>query len=1647
MRKITIFIAFVMLSCLVFGQTALTTAQQLNAYKSTVNTQIDFEQLSQDLENLATKTPDGQIRCFSAEYNEMLRLKYPSIQNTLDFESWIAPKIEEYNNNVINGTVQKVVVNIPVIMHIIHNSTEGIGTGRNISQAQATSQITILNNDYRKLNADTSLIPTPFKPLAADLEINFVPALRYASNHALAGQTLAEPGIERISAPTIPGVANTTTGYSTTFIDNTIKPNTFWNRTEVMNIWVCQISGGILGYAQFPTGSGLPGLTGGATGANTDGLVLLYTATGTGGVAAAPYNKGRTATHEIGHWFGLRHIWGDETACAADDYVTDTPQQKSENYGCPSYPQTTQAGGRCSTGDPSSMFMNYMDYTDDACMFMFTQGQKARVVTVLANSPGRAELPTSTLGSPLATTAQFVGTPTSIPVGNSVTFTDQSISPNTITTWNWTFTGGTPSSFVGQTPPAITYNTPGNYDVSLTVTDDLAGTDSETKVAYINVFTAGACDTLNFPPPGTIVAYTTGAGTGYLVGNNQYGDLAKAEYFSAASHAPYTFVTGGLFAVRSARDGGNGATVDFNVWDATGAGGSPGAVLGTVTVPLATLNTNPTGFENTIMQIMYPNAINVGTADYFFGFTMNGFGTGDTLGVFSNTDGDSSPGTGWEQWSDNSWNTTTASWGINISQYLSPIMSQNAPTAAITTNATSICAGGTVNFDASTSTNAVGYNWIFNSGSPATSTSTAQTVTYAAAGTPRAYLVVDGNCGSIAVDSVDITVNPNNTVSVASSTPTLCINTALTNITHTTTGATGIGAATGLPAGVTANWAGGTITISGTPTASGTFNYVIPLSGGCGTVSATGTITVTPNKTVSAASSSPTVCVNTAITNITHTTTLATGIGAATGLPAGVTANWAGGTITISGTPTASGTFNYSIPLSGGCGTISAIGTITVNPNVTPTFAAVSAICSGDALSPLPTTSTNGITGTWSPALDNTTTTTYTFTPTAGQCATTTTLMITVNPATTPTFAPVSAICSGDALSPLPTTSTNGVNGTWSPALDNMNTTTYTFTPTAGQCATTTTLMITVNSSTTTPTFTAVSAICSGDALSPLPTISNNGITGMWSPALDNTTTTTYTFTPDAGQCATTTTLTITVNSNVTPTFAAVSAICSGDALAALPTTSTNGITGTWSPALDNTTTTTYTFTPTAGQCATTTTLTITVNSNVTPTFAAVSAICSGDALAALPTISNNGITGTWSPALDNTTTTTYTFTPDAGQCASTTTMSITVNPNVTPTFTAVSAICSGDALSPLPTTSTNGINGTWSPALDNMNTTTYTFTPTAGQCATTTTLTIIVNSNVTPTFAAVGPYCSGAVIPALPTTSTNGITGTWSPAINNAPNTTTTYTFTPAVGQCATNTTLMISIYPSLSVLTSANDTICSTTSTTINATPSFGNGGPYTYSWTPNTNISSTTAQNPIVNPSTTTTYYVTLNDGCSSPVQDSVTITVNPSDVASISYPQSTYCITAADATPTITGLTGGTFSSSPAGLTIDGSTGIIGVSSSTDGTYTVSYTTNGTCQIVSNATIVIDLCTGVEEVAHSEIKVYPNPTSEFLTIETANLSVDKISLMNLLGEKLVEQNTHGLAKTTINVNEFAFGIYLLQLYNADGEVIYTQKLSIK
>jgi gliding motility-associated-like protein len=184
------------------------------------------------------------------------------------------------------------------------------------------------------------------------------------------------------------------------------------------------------------------------------------------------------------------------------------------------------------------------------------------------------------------------------------------------------------------------------------------------------------------------------------------------------------------------------------------------------------------------------------------------------------------------------------------------------------------------------------------------------------------------------------------------------------------------------------------------------------------------------------------------------------------------------------------------------------------------------------------------------------------------------------------------------------------------------------------------------------PTFTQVAPICSGVTLQNLPAVSLNGISGSWHPAIDNTITTTYTFTPLPGSCGTTTQMTIEVIPSVTPVFDQVAAICEDGFLAALPTTSNNGITGSWSPAVNNTATTIYTFTPSSGICVDTVMMTIVVNPKVTPQFVSVAPICYGDPAFALPLVSDNNVHGTWAPLLDNTQTANYSFIPDLGECA-----------------------------------------------------------------------------------------------------------------------------------------------------------------------------------------------------------------------------------------------------------------------------------------------------------------------------------------------------------------------------------------------------------
>ncbi|GAA5100416.1 hypothetical protein GCM10023210_38930 [Chryseobacterium ginsengisoli] len=315
---------------------------------------------------------NGVIRCASTEYEAMLQKNNPKRMTDAQFEAWLAPLIADAKNNKSqNGGI----ITIPVVVHVIH-SGQALGSAPNITDNQVKSQITVMNNDYRKMASTPGFNSNP---VGADTMIQFALAKVDPNGNPT-------DGIDRVNL--------CQTSWATTAIDDYVKPLTIWDPTKYMNMWSVNFAdSSLLGYAQFPSSSGLPGLDANGGYANTDGVVANYSTFGssdygTGFFLNAPYDKGRTMTHEVGHFLGLRHIWGDATC--GTDYCADTPTAHEDNYTCDtSIP---------SCDDPSvfEMVQNYMDYTNDTCMNIFTINQKDRITAVMNNSPRRMELKTST---------------------------------------------------------------------------------------------------------------------------------------------------------------------------------------------------------------------------------------------------------------------------------------------------------------------------------------------------------------------------------------------------------------------------------------------------------------------------------------------------------------------------------------------------------------------------------------------------------------------------------------------------------------------------------------------------------------------------------------------------------------------------------------------------------------------------------------------------------------------------------------------------------------------------------------------------------------------------------------------------------------------------------------------------------------------------------------------------------------------------------------------------------------------------------------------------------------------------------------------------------------------------------------------------
>jgi subtilisin family serine protease len=404
--------------------------------------------------------------------------------------------------------------------------------------------------------------------------------------------------------------------------------------------------------------------------------------------------------------------------------------------------------------------------------------------------------------------AEFTANITTIPAGGSVTFTDQSTySP---TSWSWNFDnnnigGVTPATAAAQGPHNVTYNTPGLFEVTLTATN-ANGSDTETKTAYIEVVSASGCNALNLDDP-TFSSATSihvgwdpafysagGAANGYLSGANAFGNLAKAEYFPNTMVNAGQYVTGTYIWIAKAEIATPNATLDLNVYDATG--GLPTSIIETRTINASAVQGGGIYYFQFNNPALVPASGEIAVGVELSSLTWDT----DSLAIMTNTNGDPSNSTGVEQESNSNWNTYVTNWGVtSLSHYIFPEVTSAPAQVNLSASSTSICEGESVTFDATGSTYEDTLVWTFNGTTLQNSSNITETVIFNNAGTYMAYLeVVGGGCGNYKVDSVEITVNASPTLSVNASNDEICVGDGPVTIT-----ATGAGSYTWTPGGQT----------------------------------------------------------------------------------------------------------------------------------------------------------------------------------------------------------------------------------------------------------------------------------------------------------------------------------------------------------------------------------------------------------------------------------------------------------------------------------------------------------------------------------------------------------------------------------------------------------------------------------------------------------------------------------------------------------------------------------------------------------------------------------------------------------------------------------------------------------------------------
>ncbi len=1198
----------------------------------------------------------------------------PSVESEIEFQQ----KIQQFLAEQSTGNRQELAnYTIPIVVHVVYyNAVE------NISDAQVNSQIDILNADYAGTGLNVNICPTAFQPLISNTNISFCKATKKPD-----GSTMAVAGIDRINAVTAgfsnPGVGSNP-GWSKSYIDGTVKPATIWDPTKYMNVWVLPLQDGLLGYATFPIGTGLSGITGNGS-ATTDGVVIGYLYYGNTGTAAgsAPYNKGRTATHEVGHWLGLRHISGDSNC--GDDFCGDTPVQSGNagdgqglNYGCPTFPSIT-----CSNGPNGDLFQNFMDYTDDECMFLFTPNQRTRIQTAMANGTYRFPLTTSNVCTvtPAIPVANFSADKVSICPGGVVKFTD--LSSGVPTSWAWQFPGGTPISSNTQNP-SVQYNTAGSYAVTLTASNSL-GSDGETKTAYINV------------------------------GNPTTTALPIVQGFESASFPPSGWSLVNLSGFNWERTtlasgfGTSTASMRFNNTDNDALGKKDDIYSPTVNFPTGTVNprikfdvayapyVDGFGQENDTLEVLlFDVCSQTATSIYKKG--------GNQLSTSAAQGNAYVPTAG--QWRKDSVTLTASvlnkyvkfifrNYGLygqsiyidNVNIYGST--ATTTPTASFTASDTTVCKGSTLTFTSNSSsgnTTAVdSVRWTINGGTPSTSNSSSVTPTFNTVGSFNISLIAyEGGVASAPVTkSIRVKTFP---VAVTASSPTICSGqTATLQAGGATTYVWSPGGSINNPFTTTALTGNTTYTVTGT-------------KDGC-TGTATSTITVTPLPTVAALTGNTTVCVGstTTLSSTTSGGVWSTSAPTIASVNNGVVQGIAQGTANIYYTVTANNCQK------------SVAATVTVNP--VPTVSSItglSSVCVNSSIT-LSSTTPNGV---WSSSSNGIATVNggvvtgvsngsveIRYTVTTNGCSTTATKIITVN--ALPTVAALTGnttVCVGSTTT-LSSTTAGGVWTTSAPTIASVNNGTvqgiaqgtaniyYTLTVNGCQKSVAATVTVNpipnvqVNSPTICPNQTATLTATGATSYSWNPSGSiNNPYT---TPALASNAT--YVVTGTANGCSKTATATVTVNS--TPPTVTINprnpSVCLGN-----PVTLTVSGANTYIWVPGNVPGNSFTFTPTgittikvqgiAGTCSNPGYDSVVVTTKDKPNVTASSTtICAGQTA----TLQAGGAsTYLWNPSNSNSNpyttialsgNTTYTVTGTATNgCINTATSTVTVTPLPTPTIT-----------------------------------------------------------------------------------------------------------------------------------------------------------------------------------------------------------------------------------------------------------------------------------------------------------------------------------------------------------------------------------------